>query len=389
MVPLLRKIALARPETRFFDSLSVLKAVWQRQLSQGKILKQFEKGLRERIGTKSVSAVSSCTTGLQLILAALELPPETEVIVPNFTFPATINVVLQERMRPVLVDIDLADFCIDPESLRAAITPHTKVAIVVHAFGHPANMDKIMEITNEHGILVIEDAACAIGSRIRERNVGTFGLASAFSFHPRKVLTTGEGGAVATNDDNLKEKMELLRSHGGVRGDYFMTFLRAGFNFRMSDINAALGLSQLRRLGRIIAKRNSVSSIYRQLLVAEGRLTLPSVKPGITHTFQSYVVLLAEGINRDSVIAELRERGVESTLGTYALSPQPAYQGIASRPVPLDYSEDAFRRALALPMSSSMNRSKVRKVTRALIEALDTVQQIRGGSLLNTTTIDR
>lgn len=375
MVPLLRKVVLAQPETRIYDSLAVVNAIMQKQLSQGTFLKKFETGLREKIGSESVSAVSSCTTGLQLILAALELPPDTEVIVPNFTFPATINVVLQERMRPVLVDINVSDFCIDPESFRAAITPNTKVAIVVHAFGHPANMEKIMGIANEHGIFVIEDAACAIGSRIGERNVGTFGLASAFSFHPRKVLTTGEGGAVATSDNHLRKKMELLRSHGGERGDYFMTFVKAGFNFRMSDINAALGLSQLGRLELIISKRNKVSSAYSQFLSEEGRVTLPTVRPGVTHTFQSYVVMLSEGINRDSVIAELRSKGIESTLGTYALSSQPAYQGIASRPVPLGFSEDAFRRTLVLPMFSSMTRRKVRRVTRALIEALDTVTQ--------------
>jgi dTDP-4-amino-4,6-dideoxygalactose transaminase len=231
-------------------------------------------------------------------------------------------------------------------------------------------MQRILQIAAESNIQVIEDAACAIGSRINGVAVGGFGVASAFSFHPRKVLTTGEGGAVATNNSALAEKLKVLRSHGGVRGNAYMSFVMAGFNFRMSDINAALGLAQMPRLEKIISKRNRAAKDYDGLLSNLAEVTTPTVAQGVEHTFQSYVVTLAPHIDRDRVIVFLRERGIETTLGTYALSEQPAYRHLVRAGSDLTNSIHAFKHSLALPMSSSTSRMDRRRVVKALIDAI-------------------
>jgi dTDP-4-amino-4,6-dideoxygalactose transaminase len=370
MVPEVRVVRLSPPEVLNSDIHLVSKAIRQKQLSQGTFLNKFELGLQKVLDVNHVMTVSSCTTGLQLILSGLNLQTGDEVIVPNFTFPATINTVLQERLQPVLVDIDIETFCMDVDSFKAAIGPKTKAAIVVHAFGHPAAMKEIMEIAANAGIYIIEDAACAIGSKIDGKPVGSFGTASAFSFHPRKVLTTGEGGAVATNDASLAEKLKVLRSHGGVRGQSYMTFITPGFNFRMSDINAALGLAQLPRLSRVIKRRNSAAEQYQLLFANFDKVTTPKVAKGIQHTFQSYVVLLSTNLDRDQIIVFLRSKGIETTLGTYALSEQPAYRQLAQTPVGLDKSVFAFRHSLALPMSSSTTKRDRRRVVKMLREAI-------------------
>jgi len=370
MVPEVRVVRLSPPEVLNSDIHLVSKAIRQKQLSQGTFLNKFELGLQKVLDVNHVMTVSSCTTGLQLILSGLNLQTGDEVIVPNFTFPATINTVLQERLQPVLVDIDIETFCMDVDSFKAAIGPKTKAAIVVHAFGHPAAMKEIMKIAANVGIYIIEDAACAIGSKIDGRPVGSFGTASAFSFHPRKVLTTGEGGAVVTNDSSLAEKLKVLRSHGGVRGQSYMTFIKPGFNFRMSDINAALGLAQLPRLSRVIKRRNSAAEQYQLLFANFDKVTTPKVAKGIQHTFQSYVVLLSPNLDRDQVIVFLRSKGIETTLGTYALSEQPAYRQLAQTPVGLDKSVFAFKHSLALPMSSSTTKRDRRRVVKMLREAI-------------------
>lgn len=371
MVPAVKLVKLSPPEVRNSDIFQVSKAVRQRQLSQGSFLAQFESSLSKVLGVQHVMTVSSCTTGLQLILSGLGLEPGDEVIVPNFTFPATINTVIQERLQPVLVDINIETFCMDIESFRHAIGPKTKAVIVVHAFGYPAAMQEILDVVANSGIYVIEDAACAIGSKIDGKAVGSFGTASAFSFHPRKVLTTGEGGAVVTNDSSLAEKLKVLRSHGGVRGQSYMSFIMPGFNFRMSDINAALGLAQLPRLSRVIKRRNSAALQYQLLLSNFDTVTTPNVADGVQHTFQSYVVLLSPNLDRDKIIVFLRTKGIETTLGTYALSEQPAYRESAKSPVDLDKSVFAFRHSLALPMSSTTTKRDRRRVVKALREAIE------------------
>ena len=367
----MKVIKLSPPEVRNSDARLVTKAIRQKQLSQGNFLSQFESELRNLTGSSNALSVSSCTTGLQLILAAMNLSAGDEVIVPNFTFPATINSVIQEGLTPVLADIDLDTYCISPESFQQAITPKTKAVIVVHAFGYPAEMAAILKIANQYQIKVIEDAACAIGSRIDGKAVGTFGSASSFSFHPRKVITTGEGGAVLTDDLELAEQIKILRTHGGVRGEAYLSFVMPGFNYRMSDINAALGISQLKRIDQILRSRRKTAELYSTLLSDIEGLEIPKLKDGYEHTFQSFVVRLPSFVDRDLVIFGLRELGIETTLGTYALSIQPAYSSIAIKKVSLSNSELAHSQTLALPMSSKTTKKEVFSVCRALREQIN------------------
>lgn len=366
MVSALKTIRLSPPEVNRSDAKAVSKAVKEKQLSQGKYLTEFESELRHLTGSSNALTVSSCTTGLQLILAGLGLAPGDEVIVPNFTFPATINTVIQERLVPVLADIDLDTYCMSPKSFQSAITSRTKAVVVVHAFGYPADMEEILEIADAHQIKVIEDAACAIGSKIDQKAVGTFGVASSFSFHPRKVVTTGEGGAVLTDDEELAEKIRVLRTHGGIRGEAYLSFITPGFNYRMSDINAALGIPQLKRIDQILNKRRRIAKLYSENLAGIDGLEIPKLKPGYVHTFQSFVVLLPSFVDRDLVILRLRELGIETTLGTYALSVQPAYKEAAIQNVDLANSELAHAKSLALPMSSKISRRQTLAVCRAL-----------------------
>lgn len=370
MVPKMKLIKLSPPEVRKHDTRTVSRAIRQGQLSQGKYIKNFENALSSYLGSTYVSTVSSCTTGLQLILSALKLKADDEVIVPNFTFPATINAVIQERLTPVLVDIETSTYCMAIDSLERAIGEKTKAIIVVHAFGHPANMTEIVELASRHNIFVIEDAACAIGSRINGSPVGNHGIASSFSFHPRKVLTTGEGGAVTTNNKELAEAMQILRSHGGIRGEVHMTFVTPGFNFRMSDLNAALGMPQLKRLQGTIRGRNRVAKVYSQFLSRLEGVVIPKTKMGFEHTFQSYIIKLPKWVNRNDVAMKMRELGVETAIGTYALSKQPAYKELAKTPVDLEHSEAAYEQTIALPIHSRMPTWRVKKVAQVLETAL-------------------
>lgn len=371
MVSAMKVIKLSPPEINNSDSRLVRKAIINKQLSQGSYLSKFESDLRELTGSRIALTVSSCTTGLQLILAGLKLSQGDHVIVPNFTFPATINSVIQEGLTPVLADIDPESFCMSPESFEKAITSSTKAVIVVHAFGYPADMKAIIEIADRHNIKVIEDAACAIGSKIDGKSVGTFGIASSFSFHPRKVITTGEGGAVLTDDSELADRMQILRTHGGVRGEAYLSFVMPGFNYRMSDINAALGISQLMRIDKILSARRRVADQYCSLLSKIEGMEIPKLKSGYVHTFQSFVVQLPPFVNRDAVILGLRSKGIETTLGTYALSIQPAYKQIAIMNVDLSNSEMAHFQTLALPMSSKITKKEVAIVCRELIEQIN------------------
>ena len=210
-------------------------------LTQGPKTAEFEKKVADLIGCRHAFAMSSCTTALHLALVVLGIKEGDEVLVADFTFPATANVVVQQGATPILVDIDLNTFTMNVNDMKRKMTNKTKAIIPVHAFGCSADMDPIMKLANQYGIPVIEDAACAIGTTYYGRYCGNLGTIGCFSFHPRKVITTGEGGMITTNDDELAERIHLLRNHGGVRSGRWYTYEAAGFNYRMSDIQGAVG----------------------------------------------------------------------------------------------------------------------------------------------------
>lgn len=347
-------------------------------LTQGPRAAEFESLTAELTGSSYAFATSSATTGLHLALVALGVGRGDEVIVADYSFPATANVVVEQGAIPVFVDILLEDFGLDPEKLEAAITPRTKAIMPVHAFGLTADMDPILEIAARHGIPVLEDAACALGGLYHGRQAGSLGTAGVFSYHPRKIITTGEGGMVVTDDEALAERIRVLRSHGSVRGSHYMSFVDAGFNYRLSDINAAIGVVQMGRLDGLLATRGRLANDYTRELARVPGVTAPVTPANRAHTFQSYVVLLDEYIDRDRIIDEMKAREVETTIGTYAMHLQPYFRsrfGIDDATLP--NSTRAHYSALTLPLHAGMTSVDVATVADALVDALQRVPAVR------------
>jgi dTDP-4-amino-4,6-dideoxygalactose transaminase len=270
-----------------------------------------------------------------------------------------------------VADIHPETFAVDAESLAAVITPSTRVVIPVHPFGLCADMDPISAICRARGIAVLEDAACALGSGYHERLAGSLGDLACFSFHPRKIITTGEGGMITTADGDVAERLRLLSTHGGRPGELFPHFEVPGFNYRMSDIQAAIGVVQLGRLADILAGRRRAAAVYSEVLSAIEGVRPPVEPAGYRHTYQSYVVMTDPRIDRDQTIRAMRERGVECTLGTYSVSRQAAYQGRVmsggEKPVA---SWEAYERSITLPLFPQMTVEDVRLVAVTLGESL-------------------
>jgi perosamine synthetase len=364
-------IRLTIPEIGEAEIEAVAEVLRSGYLVQGQNVLEFERLVAEYVGVEHAVAVSSGTAALHLALLALGVGPGDEVIVSDFTFPATANVVELVGANPVLVDIDLATFDVDVSQIRPAISERTKAIMPVHLFGQPADMEPVLQIAQEYGLLVIEDAACALGAQYHGRKCGAMGHAGCFSFHPRKAITTGEGGMVVTTDGAVAERVRRLRNHGMVAAGGSNRFVLAGFNYRMTDFQGALGVVQMRRLERIIARRIELAALYDQALAEIEFIVCPVKMRGVRHIWQSYVVLLRDGVERDEVLRGLREQGVEATIGTYAVSAQPHYAGYVGV---LPNSRRAYERGLCLPLHTQMSAADVGQVA----ECLERVVQLGG-----------
>lgn len=339
-------------------------------LVQGKYVRDFEQKVADYLGARHAIAVSSGTAALHLSLIALGIGFGDEVILPDFTFPATANVVEIAGAKPVLVDIDLDSFNVNVDGIRKAISPRTKAILPVHLFGQSADMDPILDLAREHRILVMEDAACALGAEYHTQKCGTLGILGCFSFHPRKAITTGEGGMVVTNVDELAERLRQLRNHGLNTALGLGQFEMAGLNYRMTDFQGALGSKQMGRLEDIIAKRRALAQYYRQSLVGLYGIKLPEELPNNRHIWQSYVILLRPGIDRNRLIKVLKEAGVETTIGTYAISAQP-HNHHPEWDLPI--SRQAYHQSLSLPLHTRMSETDVDEVVRCLKKAVQNV----------------
>jgi len=253
------RIPLSSPDINEQDIEAVTAVLRTPQLSLGPKLVEFERSIAGYLGASDAVAVSSGTSALHLCIRALGISDGDEVIVPSFAFVAVANAVRYERAIPVFVDVDSATLNLDPERLEAAITNRTKAIILVHTFGVPAEIDRILEVSKRHGLAVIEDACEAIGAEYCGRKVGTFGDVATFAFYPNKQITTGEGGAVVTNDVQIASRVRSLRNQGiGAPGNW-LAYTEVGYNYRLSEINCALGISQLERLDPILERRESVA----------------------------------------------------------------------------------------------------------------------------------
>ncbi len=336
-------------------------------LVQGPRVESFERGLADVLDIEHVVAVSSGTAALHVSVVALDLTPHDEVIVPAFGFPATANAVELTGARAVPADVDLERFALTVESIEAVASERTVGVILVHPFGIPAPTPELHALCESRGWWLVEDAACALGTAQQGR-WGTGALPVCLSFHPRKTVTTGEGGVVATNDDALASRLRALRNHGmdpGAAG--WSRFTRAGFNYRMSDMSAAIGNVQLGRLEMIVRERRRVTSLYREALQDQPEVRWPRGYELPELSCQSVVVELAGDVDRDRVIEGMLEREIQTTIGGYALTAQPYYvERYGLREEDLPNAGRLARRSLTLPVTVEMTAQDVERVVTSL-----------------------
>jgi perosamine synthetase len=355
----------------------VLRSGW---VAQGPTTAEFEKEFAADVGVPHAIATSSCTTALHLAVIAAGIGPGDEVVLPSYTFPATANAVLYERGTPVLADIEPSTLNLDPEDLLRVITPRTKAVIAVHLFGCPSKIEEIEKICEDRGIFLIEDAACAVGTRTATRKAGAFGQIACFSFHARKVVSTGEGGMLTTRDGAIAELMRSLRTHGADRAaearekegaaPASAQYVRLGYNYRLSDVLSAVGRVQLGRLSSFVAERNRLARRYDEALGSLPGLRLP---PRITegvHSYQSYVVVLEPGtpIEPIPLMSALAKAGVSTRVGTYAVHLQPYFREFGVKRA-LPVSEEAALRSISLPIYNGLLERDQDVVIEALRKA--------------------
>jgi perosamine synthetase len=341
--------------------------------SSGKYLDRFEAGFAEFCGVRHAVACSNGTTALHLALVALGVGPGDEVIVPTLTFVATANTVTYCGAQPVFVDAEPDTWTIDPAAIEAKITPRTKGIIVVHLFGHPADMDPINALARRHGLFVLEDAAQAHGAEYRGRRAGSLSDIATFSFFGNKIVTTGEGGMVVTDDDAIAGRMRLLRTHGmDPNRRYWHPVI--GYNYRMTNLTAAIGLAQLERVDWQLDRRRELASWYRDELGGVEVLTCQSEKPWARHVWWMFSVLVSEGAaDRDGVMDAMRLRGIETRPFVHPLHTLPPYRE-ATQGQAFPAAEAIARSGINLPTFAGLTRAQVRRVGDALLECLAAVK---------------
>ena len=369
-----REIPITKPcfgEEEERAILEVLRSGW---IVQGPRVAEFEQVVAQYTGAKHAIATSSCTTAQHLSLLALGIGHGDEAIVPSFTFVATANAVEYTGARAVFCDIDLDTFAMDPERIEEKITERTKAIIPVHLFGLCADMEKIREVAQRRNLLIVEDAACALGARIGGRHAGTFGAAGCFSFHPRKSITTGEGGMIITSEEAIASACRSLRDHGASRSDLerhkeggslLPDYNVMGYNYRLTDIQGAIGVSQMAKFDDILLKRRKRAETYDGLLSDLSWLRTPPVPDGFEHGYQSYVCLIRKqafgdslekaNLFRNRLMGDLEKNGIATRQGTHAVHTLGYYRdkySIDEHDYPNSFEAD--RLSITLPLFAEM-----------------------------------
>lgn len=341
-------------------------------MTQGPMSQEFEEMFAEFVEADCAIAATSCTTGMELALESIGVGDGDEVIVPDFTHPASANAVVRADADPVLVDVDRDTYNIDPDEVATAVTEDTAGLLPVSWGGQPLSPDPLRDIADEHDLAIVEDAACAAGATYDGEPAGSQFDASVFSFHPRKVLTTGEGGIVTTDNAELEETMRRIKNFGtNPRTD--VGFVRAeATNFRFSDVLAAIGVAQLEKRGEIIGRRRELAARYDDLVADVEGVDPPMEKDQGRHTYQSYCVYIETGNEdtRDKLIETLAEEDIETQIGTYALHNTEAFAN-AKQEGDLRTSDALETNLLTLPIAHSMSEVDQKRVVGALDDALD------------------
>ncbi len=374
------QIYLSRPDITDKEINAVCDVLRSPNLSLGPKLHAFQTQFAQYIGLRHAVAVNSGTSGLFLSLLAMEIGPGDEVITTPFTFISSATSIMMTGARPVFVDIDPTTLNINPAYIAPAITPHTKAVLPVEVFGNPAGMDEICASARQTDLAVIEDSCEALGSTLNGQKTGTFGDICVFAFYPNKQITTGEGGMILTNHDHLAELCASLRNQGrdsGHGGADWLSHKRLGYNYRISDINCALGMVQLSRIEEIIAKRSQVAAWYQERLSGDQRLIIPSEPPGCSISWFVYVVRLRESYqiqHRNKCLSLLNGQGIQvrNYFPPVHLQPFMAKQ-YGYRPGDFPMAESAAQRTIALPFYNNLKETEVDLVCENLKHALDTL----------------
>lgn len=343
----------------------------------GPACRRFEERFAKTVGTAHALTTSNCGSALFLGLRVLGVQPGDEVIVGDYTFPATGHAVLQAGATPVFADIRPDIFSADPAAVEALITPRTVGILAVDVAGQPGDFDEYRAIADKHGLWLFEDAACAAGATYKTRPAGSLADLAAFSFHGRKGITAGEGGALVSDREDLIAHARKLHTYGvepaisreGAKGLPIPEFHELGYNFRLSDVQAAIMNVQLDRLPDLLAARRSVAKRYHEAFEDVDGLETPVALPDREHPWQSYLLTVAPEIGRDALALRLRAEGVQCTIGTYASHLQPVYGPQA----PLPVSADAFARQLAIPMHANLTDAEVTRVGEVVRESVLTL----------------
>jgi len=335
-------------------------------LTEGPVTRQFEEAVASYIGVSHAIAFTSCTTGLETALRVAGIGAGDEVIVPDYTYPATANAVKIVGAVPVIVDVDPRTLLMDYDKMEEAISANTKAVIPVSLFGNPLDFDRLMMVKERYGLLIIEDAACALGSSFMGRKTGGWSDMTVFSFHPRKFITTGEGGMVTTQNAQWAEAMHQYK-HFGIgksAGREEMVFQETGTNYKMSNILAAVGLAQMEKIDDLLNERMLLAENYRKLLHGNQKIRIPETTGNGTHSYQSFAVFVPD---RDRVMRQMRAEGIEVQIGTYALHQHPAFQqrGVRLRGQ-YPGSIRAWEETLVLPMFHSMTSAGQTEVVQKL-----------------------
>jgi perosamine synthetase len=376
-------IPIAKPVLEEAEGGAAYQAVLSGWVSQGPQVAAFERQFAAYTGASHACAVSSCTTALHLALIAVGVGTDDEVITASHSFIATANSIRYCGANPIFVDVDPSTYNIDPDRVLEAITPRTRAILVIHQMGMPCDLPTFSEIANRHGIALIEDAACATGSEIlingRWEPIGRpRGQIACFSFHPRKVITTGDGGMLTTSNPKFDAKFKLLRQHGmsvpdavrhGSPQVIFENYLVAGYNYRMTDIQAAIGLKQLERLPQIIARRRFLADRYAELLGNIEELRLPVEPEWARSNWQSYCVRLSERVDQKAVMQGLLDNGIATRRGIMCSHREPCYSDQKLRH-DLRQSELAQDHSILLPIYAQMTEDDQVRVVDALVREL-------------------
>ncbi|MCL4454975.1 MAG: DegT/DnrJ/EryC1/StrS family aminotransferase [Deinococcus sp.] len=369
---MLETIPMSSADLDDSDIQAVLAVLRSGRLALGPKTVEFENLMAEYVGVRHAVAVSSGTAALHLLVRALGIGPGYEVLVPSFTFAASVNALLYEGAAPVFVDIEPETYNLDPEDLERKITSRTKAVMAVDVFGHPAEWAAVMDIADRYGLRVIDDSCEALGAEYKGRKIGQFGDAAAFAFYPNKQMTTGEGGIIATNDNEIARLSRSMRNQGRGEMGAWLEHERLGYNYRLDEMSAALGVSQLRRIETFLRKREQVARMYTEQLRGFSWVRPPVVKPHVRMSWFVYVATLTEGLERDPVMREMEAAGVPTRGYFSPVHLQPYIRELlGTGPGILPVTEQVARRTIALPFHNNLSSAHVRQTVEMLSETVN------------------